>query len=104
MSDSAYPTYNKNSPSKHVKCDPQKNRLEFWDGFEDAVRYRMAPGPVIFEVGGFTNPAAVDKQSLKVTTVSFDTAIYVIDHSDTGFDSEFTTGLITVESFLPSDT
>ena len=59
---------------------------------------------MIFEVGGFTNPAAVDKQSLKVTTVSFDTNIYVIDHSDTGFDLEFTTGLITVESFLPSDT
>ena len=79
--------------------------MEFWDGFEDAVRYRLAPGPVKFEVGGFTNPAGIDKQSLKVTTVSFDTdlKLYDIDHSDTGFDLEFTTGLITVESFLPSD-
>ena len=58
---------------------------------------------MIFEVGGFTNPAATDVVKFTVTTVSFDTDLYLIDRSDSAFSLKFTTGLLTVASVVPTD-
>jgi len=102
MDDPSYPFYDANEPSKFIKCNEQTNRLEFWNGFEQDYHFRIAPGPVIFEVGGFTNPAATDKVRFTVTTVTFDTDIFLIDKSD-AFTLKFTTGKLTIASVVPTD-
>jgi len=63
----------------------------------------MAPGPLIFTLGGFDNPETTAEMHIKVATYNSDGGLYIIDSDDAPFFLTFTYGKITVTNVEPTD-
>lgn len=63
----------------------------------------MAPGPLIFTLGGFDNPETTAEMHIKVASYNSDGGLYIIDSDDAPFFLTFTYGKITVTNVEPTD-
>ena len=64
-----------------------------------------SPGPIVFELGGFTTPTGITGAKFKVTTVSVDEETYPIDQGEFILDIKTPLqGELTIESLEATDT
>ena len=87
-------------PSSGIVCKSVEQRLELLNCF--TTQYVTSPGPIDFEIEGFTNPATTETQYLGVTTYQYiPGGVYAIDSSSSYFGVTATTGVLTITSITP---
>ena len=78
--------------------------LQFTDCWPTLASYVHAPGQVIFDLNGMTNPISIAKEYFQMTTYEMEGATeYKIDETGSLFFLEFTMGAVYGKSVFPSD-